>query len=104
MNAGAATKIWIFRKGNGQVRAHPSPVVLRAGEIFSIRNVTAAPAVATFSPGTIEKEPRVSIPAGGTSPDLKVMAPAGVYFEYDVVLASGEYAEGGSRPGGIVDP
>lgn len=104
MDAGAPTKIWIFRKGNGQVRAHPSPVVFRAGESFRIRNVTSAQAVATFAPGTIEKEPRVPIPPGETSPDLKVIAPAGVYFEYDVVLASGEYAEGGSKPGGIVDP
>lgn len=106
MNSGAPTKVWIFRKGNGQVKAHPSPVVLRAGEAFRIRNVTAAAATATFAAGTIDaKEPtRVPIPPGDTSPDLKVIAPAGVYFEYDVVLASGEYAEGGSKPGGIVDP
>jgi len=103
---GAPTKIWIFRKGNGLVKVHPSPVVLRVGETFRIRNVNAAAATATFPAGTIdEKEPvRVQIPQGGTSPDLRVIARAGTYFEYAVVLASGEYAEGGSKPGGIVDP
>jgi hypothetical protein len=28
---------------------------------------------------------------------------SGVYFEYDVVVA-GHYADGGSKPGGIIDP
>ena len=106
MTNGAPTKVWIFRKGNGQLRVHPSPVVLKTGETFRIRNVTAATVTATFPAGTVEtaeKEP-IRIPQGETSPDLRVAARPGIYFEYDVVLASGEYAEGGSKPGGIVDP
>lgn len=104
MSNGAPTKIWICRKGNGLVNVHPSPVVLRVGEVFRIRNVTAAAVTATFPAGTIEEKAPVRVPQGGWSPDIRVIAQAGIYFEYDVVLASGEYAEGGSKPGGIVDP
>jgi hypothetical protein len=101
----APTKIWIVRKGNGMVKVHPSPVVLRTGETFTIRNVTAAAATATFPAGTIDERPaKVEIPQGDTSADLRVIARAGSYFEYDLMLATGEYAEGGSKPGGIVDP
>jgi hypothetical protein len=38
------------------------------------------------------------------SPDLRVVAESPIFFEYDVTLDGGGYAEGGSKPGGIVDP
>lgn len=103
MSTDAPTKIWLFRKGNGQVRVHPSPVVLNQDKPFRIRNVSAVAATATFPAGTIAENEPVCIRGGETSPALLVTAPAG-YFEYTVVLESGEYAEGGSKPGGIVDP
>jgi len=103
----APTKVWIVRKGNGQVRVHPSPVQLRRGETFRINNLTDVNTTAIFPRGTVVG------PAGvmevittrmSLSPDLQVVADRPLFFEYDVLLDGGGYAEGGSKPGGIVDP
>jgi hypothetical protein len=98
------TKIWILRKGNGQLRAHPSPVVLSSGGTFTIRNLTSADATASFPSSIVAQGAKVSVPAGSTSGNLQVLPQrTPTYFEYDVTIGS-EYAEGGSKPGGIVDP
>jgi hypothetical protein len=94
------TKIWIFRKGNGQLRVHPSPVLLEGGTAFRIRNLTNEEAVVTFPGREIDKDARIA-PKGLSDP-LVAVAPS-TYFEYDV-LVGGHYADGGSKPGGIIDP
>jgi hypothetical protein len=100
----APTKIWILRKGNGQLRVHPSPVLLSSGETFVIRNLCGADAVASFPSNIVAGGEKVGIPAGGCSPGLGVPPQrTSTYFEYDVTVGN-EYAEGGSKPGGIVDP
>jgi hypothetical protein len=73
-----------------------------SGEPFRIRNLATAEAMALFPPGTVE-DARVTIASGGTSPDLRVVAERCRYFEYDVTIGN-DYADGGSKPGGIVDP
>ena len=103
MTSIAPVKIWIFRKGNGQLRVHPSPVVLSRGEVFRIKNLATADATASFPADIVEDAARVGIAAGGASQDLRVVAARSVYFEYDVTVG-GDYADGGSKPGGIVDP
>ena len=107
--AATRTKVWVFRKKNGQWRVHPSPVHLQAGETFTIRNLTDTQAEVSFAPRTIQLanpgDPKGrTIPARDTSADLVVVAAGPTYFEYDVTLPSDEYAEGGSRPGAIIDP
>jgi len=97
----ASTKVWIFRKGNGQLKAHPSPVLLRRGETFTIRNFTDTVAHATFPPESIDNG-SVEIAAGALSVDLELGQKQG-YFEYDVAIGN-QYADGGSKPGGIIDP
>jgi len=107
VSSAVATKAWIIRKGNGQLQVYPSPVVLKIDETFKIRNLTDSDATAVFPDGTVvgpNGEPRVSIRAGKCDPDLKVVAKEPKYFEYDVTLGRGLYAEGGSKPGGIIDP
>jgi hypothetical protein len=95
-------RIWIVRRGNGRVQATPSPVHLHPDESFSIRNLARDEATVAFPAGTIDlKQP--TVPAGGTVEGRVVVRPP-AFFEYDVTLArSGEYAEGGSKPGVIVD-
>jgi hypothetical protein len=94
------TKIWIFRKGNGQLRVHPSPVLLGRDQAFRIRNLTDEDAVVTFPGREVDKDARIA-PRSLSDP-LVAVAPS-TYFEYDV-LVGGHYADGGSKPGGIIDP
>jgi hypothetical protein len=104
MGNATPVRICIFRKGSGQLRVHPSPVLLTSGESFRIRNLAAAEATARFPPEIVEEGERVSIPSGETSRDLRVRPQrTPTYFEYDVTIGN-DYAEGGSKPGGIVDP
>lgn len=100
------TKVWIVRKGNGQVRVHPSPVQLHRGETFRIHNLTDVNTTAVFPSGTVVGPAGGQVPTGrmSVSPDLQVVAERPLFFEYDVLLEGGGYAEGGSKPGGIVDP
>jgi hypothetical protein len=101
---GTPTKAWIFRKGNGQLRVHPSPVILNSGETFTMGNLSGALASVTFPENTVVGPDGVQVRiADKYSPDLRVVAKEPIYFEYDVV-AGGQYADGGSKPGGIVDP
>lgn len=102
MSDAAARRIWIFRKGNGQVRVHPSPAQLFSNQDVTIRNLTDQAALVMFPGGELGPE-RMSIPRGEARP-FKVTAKGPLYFEYDVTLENGQYADGGSKPGGIVDP
>jgi hypothetical protein len=103
VNGTVATKIWIFRKGNGQWRVHPSPVKLRHDEEFVIQNLTDSDATVTFGAAFVYPDAG-RIPEHGKSGTFKVVGRAPVYFEYDVGFPGGEYAEGGSKPGAIIDP
>jgi hypothetical protein len=97
------TKIWIVRRGNGKAEVHPSPVVLRPGEGFGIRNLTQDDADVVFPPRTIGPE-KTCIPARQGS-SYRVAPDEGYrFFEYDVTLPKvNQQAEGGSKPGVIID-
>lgn len=103
-----SVKAFIFRKGNGQLRVHPSPVVLEKGDDLVLVNLTRRPGMATFDTtveGCAGDKKQVPLDEDPTKPaTVKIAAnPPNRYFEYDVVV-DGYYAEGGSKPGGIVDP
>jgi len=104
VNNTASTRIWILRRGNGKVQVHPSPVNLRSGEEFTIRNLTETEVEVAFGTSSIHSD-GAPIPARETSGIFTVVASAPRYFEYDVTLpALNQYAEGGSKPGVIIDP
>ena len=107
-NAGVDVKAWIFRKGNGQVRVHPSPVVLKPNGTLTFVNLTRETAsVIVRNDGIAPPEGNrdgVPVAPGKPSAPFGVVGTALAYFEYEVILASGDYAEGGSRPGAIIDP
>jgi hypothetical protein len=96
--------VWIFRKGNGQLRVHPSPVVLKQDEAFTIANLAEADATVTFDAKDV-RPAQDTIKSGGVGfgKTFTAIAPKGTYFEYTVTV-NGQYADGGSKPGGIVDP
>lgn len=93
--------IWIFRKGNGQAVVSPSPAILKAGGEVWVVNKTGNEANVVFSdefmaPGTLCVPP-------GRSSSARAKGVSG-YFEYDVYFDSrANYAEGGSRPGVIIE-
>jgi plastocyanin len=99
-------KVWIFQKRNGQLRVDPSPVVVRQGDTISWINISGvAGARAEFEEGVIKEGTGVDIPddcrkAGAAT----VIGKAGTYFEYELPFENGQYAEGNSKPGGIIDP
>jgi len=97
------TKIWIVRRGNGKAEVHPSPVVLRPDETFGIRNLTQDDADVTFPSGTID--PQKTCVLAQQSLPYHVVPKAGYqFFEYDVTLPKvRQQAEGGSKPGVIID-
>ena len=114
------TKIWVLRRGNGKAEVNPSPAVLRYEERFGIRNLTERTVEVVFPPGTIISVPskgirarrikgirarRIkTIPAGEIAV-YRVVARGHQFFEYRVTLpAVQQYAEGGSKPGVIIDP
>ena len=102
MNTTPPIRIWIVRRGNGRAQVTPSPVHVAPGESFSIRNLTLEEARIAFPPDTIDLKAHAIAP-GGAAP-AKVLAGAPRFFEYDVILTrSGDYAEGGSKPGVIID-
>ncbi len=101
MNAMPPIRIWIVRRGSGRAEATPSPAHLRPDETFGIRNLTREQATVVFPEGTIRLDMR-SIPPGGVATGTVIIAtPA--FFEYDVSLQEGNYVDGGSKPGVIVD-
>jgi hypothetical protein len=98
----APIKIRIIRKRNGLVQAFPSPVILTAGESFTIVNATSEDAVITFDTDVITPK---SQGIGARKASAVFTAGAGPdYVEYDVLLKSGHCAEGNSKPGAIIDP
>ena len=101
MSGMPVTRIWIIRRGNGKLQVAPSPAHL-APE-FTIRNLADADAEVVFDPKYVSP-PRATIGPGAVQA-FGVIAAGPAFFEYDVTLPrSGQYAEGGSKPGGIVDP
>ena len=103
MNMTQPTRIWIVRKGNGKVQVHPSPATLSHGSSFTIRNLTGNLATVNFRDKGIDPD-EARLAAGQTSTAFTVGGAAPPYIEYDVTLDNGEYAEGGSKPGAIIDP
>jgi hypothetical protein len=101
MNDMPAVRIRIIRKGNGLVQAVPSPVILQADQAFSIANTTPEEATVSFQSDRIKPQ-QSKIGAGRTAPFTAGAGPA--YVEYEVELANGHCAEGGSQPGAIIDP
>lgn len=104
-----SVKAFIFRKRNGQLHVNPSPVVLAKGDDLVLVNLTGMPGNATFDEtvlGCTGGKRVERIDSSPTSPTTVKISPTPPYryFEYDVVFDNGEYAEGGSKPGGIVDP
>lgn len=94
-------QIWIFRKGNGLVAVHPSPAVLKGNQEFRIVNTTGENAEVSFLSDLITPKQQTIRPQ---SPATFAAGPGPNYVEYDVRLASGHLAEGGSKPGAIIDP
>lgn len=99
-----AKYIWIFRKWNGQAVVYPSPAILKAGSPVQIVNKTGEEANVAFPVGFMSPKD-LCIPPGdaGTTTPTKTSD----YFEYDVSFTRPpgppSYAEGGSRPGVIVE-
>ena len=101
MNAMPPIRIWILRRGSGRAEATPSPVHLKPAETFRIRNLTQEEATVVFPEGTIGLDMR-SIPPKGVATGTVIVAGPD-FFEYDVSLREGNYVDGGSKPGVIVD-
>ena len=99
----AVVKVWIFQKGNGQLRVDPSPFVVRQGDSLQFINLTGTPAEARFEREQYEGAAPVVIKPGRNDPSVRIVANPGTYIEYDVTIGN-TYADGGSKPGGIVDP
>jgi hypothetical protein len=103
-----SVKAFIFRKGSGQLKVHPSPVILGRGDNLVLVNLTGQAGTATFDTtvdGCSGGKKQETLDPDPTKPTTVTIAgsPPFRYFEYDVVIG-GNYAEGGSKPGGIVDP
>jgi len=93
--------IWIVRKGNGQAHVYPSPAILKMGVAFQVINRTGEQADITF-PASYVTPPTLCLPAGASGTATPITRdPA--YVEYDVAFPGGGYAEGGSKPGVIVE-
>ena len=114
-------RIWIYRNGNGALRVYPSPIWLRPKDRFEIRDLTGQLREITWPGAAIvwcqKEEPD---PRSKSSDEKRTDPPIGWYdeknlvaqvdektvsgyYEYQVFLTSGQYAEGTSRPGVIVD-
>jgi hypothetical protein len=102
---------WIVRRGSGKAQVHPSPLRARPGDRILLKNWTRDAAIVgpltqlyvapeksavrtAATPVTIDPGAQATFPVGSD---------AG-FFEYDVTFGHGLYAEGGSKPGVIVDP
>lgn len=94
--------IWIVRKGNGQVRASPSPCPVQGS--FRIHNISGVgPVSVTFREHVVEP-PEQTIPPG----EFRTFTVSGGlteprYVEYGAA-AGGFSVEGGSSPGIIIIP
>jgi hypothetical protein len=102
-------KIWIIRRGSGKLQVHRSPVQLRPGDTFRVKNWTDLGATLEFAPEDVKDFLPLShngfhVPAQGHS-DFRVDPTARSRFlEYDILFPGKQYAEGNSKPGVIVDP
>jgi hypothetical protein len=77
-------------------------VRLPSREPFSIRNLTHEAAEVVFPDHTVDPG-SVTVP-GGATVAATIVTPGPMFFEYDVRLTdSGNEADGGSKPGVIVD-
>jgi hypothetical protein len=101
--------IRIIRAGNGQVRAVPSPAQLARKQEFVVKNWTDCPASADFTGVPVDPTTSPIEPDGEARFVVKDGAAYG-YYEYSVSLTCTgkigtvvQYAEGGSRPGLIID-
>jgi hypothetical protein len=94
-------RIRIIRKGNGLVQVLPYPAILSSGETFLIANASNEDAVIEFDSNLIQPK-TCTIGGGQAKPFTAGKGPA--YVEFDVELGGRDYAEGGSRPGAIIDP
>lgn len=110
MSNGSPTTIRIIRAGSGEVRAVPSPAVLVRGQEFLIKNWTDCPASVDFTDVPVDPTKSPIDPNGEGRFVVKENAPYR-YYEYSVSLTCADragkevlqYAEGGSRPGLIID-
>lgn len=109
MTNGNPTTIRIIRAGNGQVRAVPSPAQLTRMQEFFMKNWTECPATADFTGVPVDPTTQRIDPDGEARFVVEENAPYG-FYEYSVSLTCTgktgtvvQYAEGGSRPGLIID-
>jgi hypothetical protein len=125
MNGRETTRVRIFRKGNGLVQVDPSPAVLRPNQDFTIVNTTDEPVALGYDPdlikpkavsgseilekhaaairATLVVKALAAIPEYGTREFTTGGGPR--YTEFEIMLLpSGHRAEGGSKPGAIIDP
>jgi hypothetical protein len=116
VNATPVTRIWIVRRGNGKLEVTPSPAHLPSASAgFSILNMTELAAHVVFDARYVA--PPESDIASGATGNYTVVGRGPVFFEYQVTFPGGQYggesdkrpgaipyAEGGSQPGGIIDP
>ncbi len=96
-------RIWIVRKGNGQVQASPSPCPVRGS--FLVFNATGGGSVHLTFPSHVDPREADITPAGPIEFHVSTVATP-LYLEYGAVLdtpAGGHYVEGGSKPGIIID-
>lgn len=101
--AAAAARIWIVRKGNGQVVASPSPCPVSGS--FFVFNATGAGTVHLTFPSHVDPPEADVTPARPVQFDVGTVA-SPLYLEYHAVLdtpAGSLYVEGGSKPGIIID-
>ena len=97
--------VYVFRKANGGVYVHPSPIVVRPGDSLQFRNLTNGNGDATFR-GKAALAPPIQILAQKASQPTPVNGNPG-FHDYRVRLDfDGQeiIAEGGSDPGVIIEP
>jgi len=97
--------IWIFRKWSGQAVVYPSPAIMKEGSEVHIVNKTDEKATVVFPKGFM-KPAELTISPGRSRPATAKQASP--YFEYDVTFSRRGvvpvfYAEGGSKPGVIIE-
>jgi hypothetical protein len=110
--SGETFTVWILRRGSGRRQVHPSPLRVRQGDTIRVKNWTPRAARVSFKPALYPLQQKLRTPVSpvkatiptGRSRDFTVVVPLG-FFEYEVTFGSELlYAEGGSKPGVIVDP
>ena len=93
--------IWIYQNRSGQLRVFPSPAHVEGGQTVAFKSLSGHTAEVRLP---FLDDP-IRVP-DNRAPSTLVTVPAGDprYIDYDVIVAGGYYAEGGSPPGLIVDP